>query len=107
MVRLACSSKGRRDSHRRSRAWRHSEVEDACAYISPKMRHELTGQIPLNGGEHVCAPTTVSPSVEDCPNARDRLGKEHGLGGSQLSAQSQRLELWKGEWRAKGELAAD
>jgi AcrR family transcriptional regulator len=37
MVQLACSSKGRRDSHRRSRAWRHSEVEDCLCLYLPKI----------------------------------------------------------------------
>src|SRR5216684_1164997 len=54
---------------------------------------------------NACAPTRVFPRIEDCCDARDGLGKEYGRGGAHVSAQSQRLEVWKGEWRAKGELA--
>jgi hypothetical protein len=32
-------------------------------------------------------------------------GKGLAEGGPSISAQSKRLETWKGEWRAKGELA--
>src|SRR6516164_4711331 len=38
---------------------------------------------------NACAPTRVFPGIGDCCDARDRLRKEYGRGGSQVSAQSQ------------------
>src|SRR6266567_3937580 len=38
---------------------------------------------------NACAPTGVFPRIEDCCDARDRLGKEYGRGGAHVSAQSQ------------------
>src|SRR5216683_384843 len=38
---------------------------------------------------NACAPTIIFPRIEDCCDARDRLGKEYGRGGAHVSAQSQ------------------
>src|SRR5713226_6356594 len=38
---------------------------------------------------NACAPTRIFPRIEDCCDARDRLGKEYGRGGAHVSAQSQ------------------
>src|SRR3982074_3046818 len=35
------------------------------------------------------APTRIFPRIEDCCDARDRLGKEYGRGGAHVSTQSQ------------------
>src|SRR5260370_31520921 len=38
---------------------------------------------------NACAPTRIFPRIEDCCDARDRLGKEYGGGGAHVSGQSQ------------------
>src|SRR6266849_1237755 len=52
---------------------------------------------------NACAPTRIFPRIEDCCDARDRLGKEYGRGGAHVSGQSQTARGL--ERRAKGELA--
>src|SRR5262244_213906 len=62
MVRLACSSKGRRDSHRRSRAWRHSEVEDClCLYLA---HSTLSAQVAAIAGRGGAEMPPLSPAPE-------------------------------------------
>jgi hypothetical protein len=51
------------------------------------------------------APTAIFPRVESRDDARVGCRKEYGACGREYQLSPKRLEVWKGEWRAKGELA--
>ena len=55
---------------------------------------------------NVCAPTTVSPRIENRNDARAGLWKSVGEVARTYQVSPKRLETWRGEWRARGEQLA-
>jgi hypothetical protein len=74
--------------------------------VHPKVRHEVRGPATLNGGEQILVPRQQYSRELNIEAMRElESGRSMAEVARMYQLSPRRLEIWKGEWRAKGELA--
>ena len=69
------------------------------------MRHEVKGQPTLNGEVYGFGPEIYSRDLKIAAMREIDGGRRVGEVARHLEVSPQLLERWRGEWRARGELA--